>query len=283
MSFRIRMILPLVATFIAAVGYPLFYSFYLSLTSYKITKRWDSHFVGLDQYKDVLANSDYWSAMRVTALFVVIGVFFELTLGLVIALSLQRQKRFRDFTRSFLLSPMFITPIAVGLMFRFLLNQQLGAIPTILDKVGFSYDFFGSGNALFTMILIDTWQWTPFMVLLILAGLESLSKQPFEAARVDGAKPFYTFRRITIPMLAPILTVAILIRSLDALKVFEYVYATTRGGPGIETQTIQYFTYQTGIQYYRLGNASAMAYLLLIFVMIIVVALFKQIEKARKS
>jgi len=283
MSFRIRMILPLLATLVAAVGYPLIYSFYLSLTSYKITKRWDVHFVGLNQYKDVLTNSDYWSAMKVTATFVVFGVFLELSLGLAIALALQRQKKFRDFTRSFLLSPMFITPIAVGLMFRFLLNQQLGAIPTILDKLGLSYDFFGSGKALFTMVMIDTWQWTPFMVLLILAGLESLSKQPFEAARVDGANPFYTFKRITLPMLTPILTVAILIRSLDALKVFEYVYATTRGGPGIETQTIQYFTYQTGIQYYRLGNASAMAYLLLILVMFLVIVLFKQIEKARRS
>lgn len=219
--------------------------------------------------------------MQVTAIFVLFAVGLELIIGLSIALALQRQKKIRNLTRSFLLTPMFVTPIAVGLMFRFLLNQQLGAIPTFLEKLGISYDFFGSGKALFTIILIDTWQWTPFMVLLILAGLESLSQQPFEAARVDGAGAFYTFRRVTLPMLAPILTVAILIRSLDAMKVFEYVYATTRGGPGIETETIQYFTYQTGIQFYRLGNASAMAYLMLIMVMILVVILFKRIEKAR--
>ncbi len=219
--------------------------------------------------------------MQVTATFVVFAVGLELIIGLSIALALQRQKKIRNLTRSFLLTPMFVTPIAVGLMFRFLLNQQLGVIPTFLEKLGISYDFFGSGNAIFTIILIDTWQWTPFMVLLILAGLESLSQQPFEAARVDGAGAFYTFRRVTLPMLAPILTVAILIRSLDAMKVFEYVYATTRGGPGTETETIQYFTYQTGIQFYRLGNASAMAYLMLVMVMILVIILFKRIEKAR--
>jgi multiple sugar transport system permease protein len=275
------MILPLLATFISAVGYPLLYSLYLSMTNYRITSRLNTRFVGLDQYRDVLSNQAYWSAMQVTAIFVLFAVGLELIIGLSIALALQRQKKIRNLTRSFLLTPMFVTPIAVGLMFRFLLNQQLGAIPTFLEKLGISYDFFGSGKALFTIILIDTWQWTPFMVLLILAGLESLSQQPFEAARVDGAGAFYTFRRVTLPMLAPILTVAILIRSLDAMKVFEYVYATTRGGPGIETETIQYFTYQTGIQFYRLGNASAMAYLMLIMVMILVVILFKRIEKAR--
>ncbi len=281
MSYRVRMILPLLAMFIAAVGYPLLYSLYLSMTNYRITSRLDTRFVGLEQYKDVLSNQAYWSAMQVTAIFVLFAVGLELIIGLSIALALQRQKKIRNLTRSFLLTPMFVTPIAVGLMFRFLLNQQLGAIPTFLEKLGVSYDFFGSGNAIFTIILIDTWQWTPFMVLLILAGLESLSQQPFEAARVDGAGAFYTFRRVTLPMLAPILTVAILIRSLDAMKVFEYVYATTRGGPGIETETIQYFTYQTGIQFYRLGNASAMAYLMLVMVMILVVILFKRIEKAR--
>lgn len=283
MSFRLRMMAPLLALFVGSVGYPLLYAFYLSLTSYRITHRWDTHLVGLRQYNDVLHNSDYWSALKVTGTFVILAVSIELFIGLMIALALQRQKRVRDFTRSFLLTPMFVTPIAVGLMFRFLLNQQLGAIPAVLGHLGITYDFFGSGNALYSIILIDTWQWTPFMVLLLLAGLESLSKQPFEAARVDGASAFYIFRRITVPMLAPVLVVAILIRSLDAMKVFEYVYAITRGGPGLETQTIQYFTYQTGIQFYRLGNASAMSYLLLAIVLTIVVILFRRIERSRRA
>jgi multiple sugar transport system permease protein len=173
---------------------------------------------------------------------------------------------------------MFITPIAVGLTFRFLLNDQLGAIPYLLDQVGLSYDFLGSGNALFTLAMIDVWQWTPFMVLLLLAGLESVPKQPLEAARVDGAGSFYIFRRITLPLLTPILSVAILLRSLDALKVFEYVYATTRGGPGTETETIQYLTYQTGIQFFRLGEASSMAFLLLAIVLPLIIVLFRRLE-----
>lgn len=283
MSFRVRLLLPLLALFVIAVGYPLAFSFYISLTNYKITNRFDVKFSGLDRYADALHDSAYWSALTVTFTFVLIAVFLELALGLCIALALQRQKRVRDFTRSFLLSPMFITPIAVGLMFRFLLNQQLGVIPTLLSRFGISYDFFGPGRAFFSIVLIDVWQWTPFMVLLLLAGLESLPRQPFEAARIDGASTFYTFRRVTLPMLSSVLVVAILIRGLDALKVFEYVYAITRGGPGTETQTIQYYVYNTGITFFRLASASAMAYGLLAVVMFLVIVLFRRVERARRS
>ncbi|MCA1943213.1 MAG: sugar ABC transporter permease, partial [Yonghaparkia sp.] len=186
----------------------------------------------------------------------------------------------RDLTRAMLLAPMFITPIAVGLTFRFLLNDQLGAIPAALRTIGISYDFFGPGNALVTLAFIDVWQWTPFMVLLLLAGLESIPRQPLEAARVDGASAWYTFRRVVLPLLTPVLTVAILLRSLDALKVFEYVYATTRGGPGTATETIQYFTYQTGIQFFRLGEASAVAFVLLAIVMTLIVILFRRLQRS---
>ncbi len=283
MSFRLRLMLPLLVVFTASVGYPLLYAFYLSLTNYKITARYNTRIVWLKQYITTLQDPNYWSSLQVTATFVILAVFIEFWLGLFIALALQKQKRIRNLTRSFLLTPMFVTPIAIGLMFRFLLNQQLGVIPTFLDRFGLSYDFFGPGKALFSIVLIDVWQWTPFMVLLLLAGLEGLSKSPFEAAKVDGASAFFTFRKITLPMLMPVISVAVLIRSLDAMKVFEYVFAITRGGPAIETVTIQYYTYQTGIQFYRLGLASAMSYLLLIIVMIIVVILFKRIEANRRN
>jgi multiple sugar transport system permease protein len=262
-----------------AVGFPLLYSFWLGFTSYQLVSGGVADFVGLDNYIRVLSYRDYWTSLTATTSYVLLSVTFELIIGLSIALALQNQKWFKNFTRAFLLAPMFITPIAVGLMFRFFLNDQLGAIPHYLGQVGLSYDFFGSGRALVTLAFIDVWQWTPFMVLLLLAGLESIPKQPLEAARVDGANRFYIFRRVTLPMLAPILIVAILLRGLDALKVFEYVYATTRGGPGIETKTIQYLTYQTGISYFRLSEASAMAFILLFIVMGVIVVLFRRLER----
>lgn len=280
MKFKYGMLLPMITVLLVAVGYPIGYSVWMSFTNYQLISR-NVDYIGLDNYVNVIGNPDYWSALGVTAAYVVTAVTVELVLGLTLALILQKQKWVRDITRSMLLAPMFITPIAVGLMFRFLLNDQLGAIPEMLRFFGISYDFLGPGRALFTLALIDAWQWTPFMLLLLLAGLESLPQQPFEAARVDGAKPWYTFRRITLPLLAPILTVAILMRGLDATKVFEYVFATTRGGPGIETQTIQYFTYQTGVQFFRLGEASAMAFILLILVMTIIVLLFRRLERVK--
>lgn len=283
MKFRHRMLLPLVALFLAVVGYPLANSFYLSLTNYEITDRYNISIVGARQYANALTDSGFWGAFWHTAVFLLVAVAVELVVGLALALALQRQRRGRHLTRGLLLAPMFVTPIAVGLVFRFLLNSQLGVVPAVLGRLGISYDFFGAGHALLTLAFIDAWQWTPFMVLLLLAGLESMPTAPFEAARVDGASAWYTFRRVTLPMMRPVITVAVLIRGLDALKVFEYVYATTRGGPGTETQTLQYYVYQTGIQFFRMGEAAAMGYVVLAVVLVAVVVLFRRISKERAT
>jgi multiple sugar transport system permease protein len=283
MKFKYGMIAPLVALFLGVVGFPLAYAFYLSVTDYKLTSRGTPNLVGADNYVATFGDAGFWNAFGTTALYVCIAVGLELLIGLAIALSLQKQRWAKDLTRSMLLAPMFITPIAVGLIFRFLLNDQLGAIPHILHSIGVDYDFFGPGNALFTLALIDVWQWTPFMVLLLLAGLESIPKEPLNAARVDGASGWYVLRRVTLPLLAPVLVVAILLRSLDAMKVFEYVFATTRGGPGTETETLQYFVYQTGIQFFRLGSAASMAFVVLLVVLSIIVIAFRRMERAKQS
>ena len=278
--FRWGMLAPVLAITGVAVGFPLGYAFYLSLTNYRLTSRGAPDFVGLENYFFVLTDPRMWNAFSNTATYVVVAVGLQTLLGLAIALALQKQQWARDLTRAMLLAPMFITPIAVGLTFRFLLNDQLGALPAMLRSLGIDYDFFGPGNALFTLALMDVWQWTPFMVLLLLAGLESVPRQPLEAAKVDGASAWYAFRRVVLPLLTPVLTVAVLLRSLDALKVFEYVYATTRGGPGTETETIQYFTYQTGIQFFRLGEASAVAFVLLAIVLTLIVLLFRRLQRS---
>jgi len=271
-----RFLAPLLVLLAVIVGYPLGYSLWLSLTNRTITQR-EIDFVGLDQYSGLLDNGDFGVAMRNTVVFVVAAVTIELLLGLALALALHKQQRARDFTRSFLLTPMFVTPIAVGLMFRFLLNQQLGAIPQVLDVFGVTVDFFGPSLALATIVAIDVWQWTPFMVLLLLAGLESLPRQPFEAARVDGASAWMTFRRVTLPLLKPVIAIAILLRALDAFKVFEYVFATTRGGPGNATETAQFLIYKTGFQFFRLAEAAAMAFVLVGIVLLLVVVLYRML------
>ncbi len=273
------MMAPFATVFAVAIGFPLVYAVYLSFVDKKLTSQRPAQFVGIDNYTKAFQGK-FIGSLSVTATYVVIAVVVELVLALLIALALQRQRWMKDLTRSVLLIPMFITPIAVALVFRFLLNSQLGVIPSALHKVGIDHDFFGSGSALFTLIAIDVWQWTPFLVLLLVAGLESMPKQPLEAAKVDGAGGLYTLFRVTLPLLSPVLTVAIMLRALDALKVFEYVYATTRGGPGTETETIQYLMYQTGIQFFRLGEASAMACLVLAFVLAVIVVVYRRMEKS---
>jgi multiple sugar transport system permease protein len=277
--YRWRMMAPLMLVLGAIVAYPLGYSLWLSLRDFEITSRNDVSFVGLEQYAQLVGDEAYRTAMLNTFIFVAVAVSLELVIGLALALTLRRQRLVRTLTRSLLLTPMFVTPIAVGLMFRFLLDDQLGLIPKLLDKVGISIDFFGPNLALLSLALIDVWQWTPFMLLLLLAGLESLPQQPFEAARVDGASPWMTFTRVTLPLLRPIIVVAVLIRSLDALKVFEYVYAITQGGPGTATETIQLAIYREGFQFYRLSEAAAMAWTLVVIVMAIVVVLFWQFTR----
>ncbi|MBX7453501.1 sugar ABC transporter permease [Mycolicibacterium sp. 3033] len=282
MRFEQGMVTPLVALFVGVVGFPLGYAAYLSVTDYKLTDRGAPSIVGADNYAATFGDTAFWHSFGTTALFVAVAVGMELILGLAIALALQKQRWAKDLTRSMLLAPMFITPIAVGLTFRFLLNDQLGAIPELLRGLGISYDFFGPGRALYTIAFIDVWQWTPFMVLLLLAGLESIPREPMDAARVDGASAFYVLRRVTLPLLAPVLVVAILLRCLDAMKVFEYVFATTRGGPGTETETLQYFIYQTGIQFFRLGSASSMAFVVLVVVLAVIVVAFRRMDRARE-
>lgn len=273
-----RFLAPLGALLGLIVAYPLGYSVWLSFTDRRIVAP-DYSFVGLDNYLGLKDNPDFLASLRNTFLFVVLAVTLELVIGLALALALQRQRRARDVTRSFLLTPMFVTPIAVGLMFRFLLNQQLGAIPAALDPLGITIDYFGPGLALLTIVAIDVWQWTPFMVLLLLAGLESLPRQPFEAAKVDGASTWMTFRRVTLPLLKPVIAIAVLIRALDAFKVFEYVFATTRGGPGNATETVQYQIYRTAIQFFRLGEAASMAIVLVAIVLSIVVLLYRRVAR----
>ena len=261
-GLRYPLLLPLTLTLGAVLVYPLLFSFWVSLHRYQLTRLQDVRFAGLRNYLKLFEDPAFWNAILNTLTFVFGAVTLELILGFALALLLHRLPRFRHLARAMLLTPMFVTPIAVGLMFRFLLNQQLGVIPYLLDGLGIRIDWFGPGMALFSIILIDVWQWTPFMLLLLLAGLESLPRAPFEAARIDGASAWMTFTRVTLPLMKPVLLVAVVIRGLDAFKVFEYIYAITRGGPGGSTETILFYIYKVGFRFFRMGEAAAMAYVL---------------------
>lgn len=280
--FGWRMMTPLLVLLAIFVVYPVCYSFYLSLTGYRLTSQ-DPYWVGIQQYEKVLQDGDFIRSLGLTMIFVAIAVTLELVLGMILALALQRQTWARNAIRALLFTPMFIAPVAVGLIFKYLLNEQLGLLPSALEGIGINIDFFGPGTALITLALIDVWQWTPFMVLLLLAGLESRPKSPYEAARVDGASEWLTFRTLTLPMMWSVISVAVIVRVLEASKLFEYVYVITNGGPGGQTESLQFLMYQTGIRFFRLGEASAMAFLFLLILLVPIVLLFRQLKKEEES
>ena len=281
LHLKYRLLAPLVLVLGAVIGYPLAFSLWVSLHNYTLTAIGQAKLVGAANYLGLLANPSYWRAIGNTVTFVLVAVGLELILGFGLALLLHhRATPLRHLFRSLLLTPMFITPIAVGLMFRFLLNSQLGIIPQALKALGIHVDWFGSRLALFSLALIDVWQWTPFMLLLLLAGLEALPTEPFEAARVDGASGWNMVRYVTLPLMRPVILAAVVIRMLDAFKVYEYVYAITRGGPGESTETIQYHIYRVGFLYFRMGEAAAMAYTLIIVVLILVILLFYVLRRS---
>ncbi|VAW14465.1 ABC transporter, permease protein 1 (cluster 1, maltose/g3p/polyamine/iron) [hydrothermal vent metagenome] len=282
MHLKYKLVAPLVVVLSAVMIYPLAFSAWISVHDYRLTRLNDVKFRGADNFVFVITDPQFITAMSNTLLFVFGAVTMELVLGLGLAILVKKLFRFENFIRSVLLAPMFITPIAVGLMFRFLLNSQLGVIPYYLAKTGVEVDWFGPNLALFSIMLIDTWQWTPFMFLMFLAGLESLPKSPFEAARVDGAGPWLTFWSLTLPMLRPVIVVALIIRALDAFKVFEYVYAITRGGPGDVTETIMFYIYKTGFRFFRMGQAAAAAFILIAVILALVIVLFWATKSDRR-
>lgn len=273
MRLSVRMALPLALLLLLILIWPLVFAGWVSLHDYRLTRLADIRFGGLDNFAFVLTDPVFWNAMRNTFVFVALAVGIELVLGLGLALLLHRIGAFRRVAQALLLAPMFVTPIAVGLTFRFMLNAEFGVIPALLAPLA-GIDWFGPDMALLTLVLIDVWQWTPFMLLMFLAGLEALPKAPFEAARVDGAPASMVFFHLTLPMLRPVVVVAVIIRALDAFKVFEYVFATTRGGPGNATETIQFHIYQTGFRFFRMGEAAAAAFVLVAITLALVVAFF---------
>jgi multiple sugar transport system permease protein len=273
--FKYQLLIPMILIMVAILVFPLIYSFVISLQDFTLSKIGQEHFIGLANYLSLFSNRSFWMALRNTLEFVVIAVSIEVTLGFFVALMLHNKATYlRGFFRSTLLSPMFITPIAVGLIFRFLTNSQLGVISTLLKRINISIDFFSPKLALFSISLIDVWQWTPFMVLLLLAGLESLPEEPIEAAQVDGAQGLKLVWHVILPLMRPIILAAIVIRMLDAFKVYEYVYAITRGGPGEVTETMQYLIYRTGFIYFRAGEAAAMSYAFIFVITLLVIFLF---------
>jgi len=263
-------LLPVFVFLLAFIIFPLAYSIYLSFHRCGLTHpEIGTPFVGIGNYWELLSSPEFWDSTLKTLGFVAGSVLFSFLLGLGLALSLVRVTRLKEFFRTAFVIPTIMPPIVIGLLWRFMLHPHLGIIDYLLSQVGFPPHMAWLGNpstALFSLMVIDVWEWMPLMMLIMLAGLMSIPKAPFEAAKVDGLSRWTTFRKLTVPMIKPMMIVAILIRTMDAFRTFEIIYTGTKGGPGTATKTWEFFAYRIGWEYFNMGLASAFSIIMLFLI-----------------
>jgi multiple sugar transport system permease protein len=276
---------PAMAFVAALIIFPLAWTVYLSLTDAEGSVRAESTFVGLHNYIQVLSDTDrFWPAVLRTVAFTGIALLFEVVLGMAIALLLWRPFRGQKWVRVAILMPLVATPVAVGMMWRLIFDPNIGMANQVLAFVGIAPQPWLSGRttALPTTIFIDIWQWTPMVVLILLAGLTSLSDEPDEAARIDGASSWQRFRHITLPLMMPTVIVAILLRAIDALKTFDILYATKGKGGGSfhEVETLNVYAYGLSFDYNEYGISSTV---LIIFFLIIVASMWALTARRKKE
>ena len=270
--------------------FPLFYAINIAFRYADLTSPVGiGEFVGLDNFRFALNDQFFWNSTRVTVIFTVVAVSVEMLLGISIAFLLHGAKWFKGVLRSVLLLPLASAPAAVGLIWRYMYHPEFGVfgyylnnLPIFQRLIGREINMLGDLNlALPSVIIYDIWQWTPFVALIVLAGLQSLPKEPFEAAELDGASTFMVLRRLTFPMLAPVLTLIFLLRTIDALRLYDAVYSLTRGGPGTVTETLTFYLYRLGLVKFRMDQASAIALLFLYVSIIITIIALRWLSRYR--
>lgn len=249
--------------------YPFGFMIYLSVHRWKASLAYiPKSFVGSSHFVRLFQDEFFWSAMSVTFRFLVVVILVEFFLGLFLALLLNRRIRGRRLIRALFLLPMMLTPVVVGLIWRFILNDEVGILNYFFSIIHLpAQAWLGDVNtALQAIMLVDVWQWTPFMILVLLAGLQSLPGEPFEAAKVDGASAWQTFRFITIPLLKPIILIALLFRTIDAYRIFDKIYVMTYGGPKTSTEPLSLYVYRNGFRHYDMGYTAALSLVMLIII-----------------
>jgi multiple sugar transport system permease protein len=248
---------------------PIAYLIYLSFTDFSILKGFVEGVVGFENYRNMVLNSsEFHMALLRTGLFILVVVVVQSVFGFLLALLLWGRPTRRKYVLPVLLMPMFVSWVAVGLMFRFMFEDGIGIVPLALSQIGVNISWFSNSTYALTAIMIaDIWEWIPFMLILFLAGLESLPEEPIEAALVDGATRLEVLWDLILPMMKPVFAVAVFIRVVEASKVFPKVLAMTEGGPGSATETGSWIVYKIGFRFNDLGPAASQAMTLTLMVL----------------
>ncbi|BER92318.1 carbohydrate ABC transporter permease [Atrimonas thermophila] len=281
------MILPAIVIVFALIVVPMIYSFYISLTNLHLLHPSRTRFVGFQNYVKLLKDSIFWRALFNTVIFMGIAVNLEFVLGLAIAQLIFKTIRGKNIIRTAIMMPMMFAPVLVGFQFKWFFNDQVGLVNNLL------YLFTGEYHLipwlieyplnLFAILVAEIWMSTPFMVIILLAGLTSLPVEPFEAASVDGASPWQQFRYITLPLLGPFTYIAMVIRSLDLGRAYDLVRIMTAGGPAHRSEMIWTYTFRLAITDNKFGMGTAMSFITVAISFVFVIYLFRQLAKSRQG
>ena len=275
--FKWTLLIPLLVLLIIFMLYPLFFCLYYSFHEWGM--QGDALFIGLHNYRQMLNDQAFLEALGRTFKVLVICIVSELIIGLGLAVLWNREFKGQNVVRGIALLPLMVAPLVLSLLWNFLLEYDFGAVNQILDAVGLGKVYWWSPSiALYTICGITIWQWFPFSVFVLLAGLRSLPRDVFEAARVDGAGEWYTFRRLTLPMLSPLIMIIVVLRAMWLIRLFDPLYGTTRGG--VKTELLDWTVYRTAFVYFDIGIGSAMAIFSLFLTIVICAIMFRLLMKS---
>lgn len=276
-NLRILFPLPAVVFIGLLMVFPILYTLYLSFTNWNLTSGVEASFVGLNSYLRVFAEPRFLHAVGRTFSFTVSAVAIEVVLGVSIALILNRAFVGRSLAKLLLLLPLVATPVAVGIVFNLFYDPTIGLLNFALNALGLPQGRWVSSETtvIASLVLVDVWQWTPMITLIVLAGLASLSEEPVEAARVDGASEWQILRYVTIPMVMPVILTATILRLIDALKTFDIIFAMTGGGPGYASETLNIMGFKYSFEYFRMGQSSVILVALFLVVLLCSLGIMK--------
>jgi multiple sugar transport system permease protein len=264
-------VVPALVVVSAVIVFPWAFTLWMSVNRWTLGQ--SRSFAGMENYLRLASDPRFWESLVHTLTYTSLSVAAPMLLGTVAALIFDARFPLRGLLRGVFVMPMMATPVAVALVWTMMFHPQLGVLNYLLSLVGIPAQewIFNANTVIPSLVAVETWQWTPLVMLIVLGGLASVPREPFESAEIDGANAWQQFRYLTLPMIAPFLMIALIIRTIDALKSFDIIYAMTQGGPGTASETINIYLYNTAFSYYDIGYGSAMA---VVFFIVIVALSF---------
>jgi multiple sugar transport system permease protein len=266
---------PLLILLAGLLVWPVYLGIQTSMT-HDVLSEFETYPVGLENFRSILTEPNFWGSIRFTLIFALTATIIELILGFSLALLFDRVFPGKRVLFSLMLVPIMIAPSLMAVMFRLILNENIGVIPGVLEKIGLSYSIFDQNNVFTSLIALDVVEFTAFTFLLSYSALQNMPQEIYEAASIDGANARQTLWRVTLPMLKPALAIVFLLRILDSIRTFDSIYILTGGGPGTTTQTVGIYIYKTAFIYGDFGLAASAAIVLVLLLAPFMPSIIKQ-------